>query len=741
MVTVYRLLLLVCLLCPAAFAAPQRLIAYFPFWASYSHGAALSDAPVEALTHLVYAFGKLQPDGTLLPGDFFADQVRIRIGADKQLYRGNYGLIPLVKQRNPQLKVLLSIGGWNWSLHFSDVAADAAKRQRFIDSALTLARRHGFDGFELDWRFPVVGGHPDAGKRPDDFVNFQRLLRELRAACQARHQACELALTASPQPEARPPGDWAALSREADFISLIATDFRGSWSGETGHKSPLHAPTGQPSISAGIAGLRKLGVPADKLVLMLPAQASSWQGAPASNHGLGQPHKGSPWGTWDNEKTGPSGIFTYREVLDMRADPAFVEHWDELAQANTLYRAQDGLLLSYESERSLAGKLAWADEQGLGGIALWEVSSDLPGLDGLTGQVFRHQHPWRSAWFALRGWAGNGLIWLVLAFVGLAALAAGLLWHASRRRRLVLRQEQQTAEVLVGTLITLPDELRMAAHMAQRLRARAVLPPPAQRQLARLADDSMVLCRQLLPLSSSVAGRRTASDDLLQLQKLSTELAGERSLERMLEALLRYLSDDDRVAAAELMEPEETVAIGSDDDVLTLSATRQEALVRHATLADYHVAVQFKAPLTETEEIYFRSLASQVVLIRSQLQTLARQPQLLAELYEVACRKEKLLFIRADRGYSGIHATDLTCPVHITLRLRALRLYFDEGLLLQVHRSYLVRPDAVDGAQRARGGGMELQVGPHRIPIARPYLAGLKQRFPHWFALQPACNS
>ncbi|WP_255991816.1 glycosyl hydrolase family 18 protein [Chitinolyticbacter albus] len=740
MAMVYRLLLLFCLICSTALAAPQRLVAYFPFWASYSHGAALSDAPVEALTHLVYAFGKLQADGTLQPGDFFADQVRIRIGADKQLYRGNYGLIPLVKQRNPRLKVLLSVGGWNWSLHFSDVAADPVKRQRFIGSALDLARRHGFDGFELDWRFPVVGGHPQAGKRADDFSNFQRLLREMRAACQARRQACELALTASPGPEAVPAGDWVALTRDADFISLIGTDFRGSWSGETGHKSPLFAPTGQPSIAAGIARLRQLGVPAEKLVLMLPAQASSWQGAPAINHGLGQPHKGSPWGTWDNEKTGPSGIFTYREVLGMRADPAFIEHWDDVAQAHTLYRARDGLLLSYESERSLAGKLAWADDQNLGGIALWEVSSDLPGLDGLTGQVFRHQHPWRAAGWDIRARLSNGQAWLTLALYTLLGLMLLLAWRAYRERRRMRREEAACAEVLVGTLITLPDELRMAAHMAQRLRARAVLPPPAQRQLARLADESMGLCRQLLPLAHSVAGRRTASDDLLQLQKLSTELAGERSLERMLEALLRYLSDDDRVAAAELMEPEETDAIAG-DDVLTLSATRQEALVRHATLADYHVALRFHTPLTDTEEIYFRSLASQVVLIRSQLQTLARQPQLLSELYEVASRRERLLFIRADRGYSGIHATDLASPVHITLRLRALRLYFDETLLLQVHRSYLVRPDAVDGAQRARGGGMELLVGPHHIPIARPYLAGLKQRFPHWFTLQSACNS
>ena len=73
----------------------------------------------------------------------------------------------------PDLKVVAAVGGWLGSTWFSDAAATAASRQAFVTSCLELlvdgdlplvngaggpaAAAGIFDGFDLDWEYPVAG--------------------------------------------------------------------------------------------------------------------------------------------------------------------------------------------------------------------------------------------------------------------------------------------------------------------------------------------------------------------------------------------------------------------------------------------------------------------------------------------------------------------------------------------------------------------------------------------------------
>ncbi|SMC18070.1 Chitinase, GH18 family [Andreprevotia lacus DSM 23236] len=743
-----RRFLLVAALAFASFSARAQplIVGYFPFWASYSHGAALSDAPVEKLTHLVYAVASLQPDGSVTSGDFFADQVRVHAGDDNQLYRGNYALIPQLKARNPRLKVLLSVGGWARSTHFSDVAADGGKRARFVATALAMMDKHGFDGIEFDWRFPVVGGAEGTGKRPDDLANYRLLMHEMRQACDARKRPCTLSLTLSPQASMRPGWRGADLFRDVDFATLIASDFYGEWSTSTGHKSPLLPDPAHPgpSVAGAVADLKAGGVDTGKLVLLLPAQGASWLGVPPTNHGLYQPFKGVPFGTWDADKNKPTGLFTYNEITKLDAAGGFERNWDDVAKAETLYQPQTGQLISFESPRALAAKLEFIDQQGLAGVGLWETSSDAPGDAALLEQAWRHYHPWLARWASVREHAGSWLPWLGAALAGL--LAAGLLFWRLQRRGLRQLEHAQHARLL-ETLNVLPDQLLLVAQQVVRAKARWPdrLPVVDAEQLDLVASSSLAIRHQLLPLAAAIAPDAvretpTRRDALLELERFTRQLSEQRSLERMLETMLRFVADDERVCEATLLEEETQEAPSG--DLLQLDATRTAATVRHASFADYGVALRFHTELSDEEEVYFRSLANQLVLVRQQLHELARQPQLLAELYEIAYRREKLHFIRADKGYSGIYASDLAAPHYVTLRLRAIRLYFGE--LVQVHRSYLVRPKSVSGYRRGAGGGMELVIAGQGVPVARTYLPQLKRQFPAWFRTEvaaAACSS
>lgn len=731
--------ILCCAALPSLGAGPL-IVGYFPFWSAYSHGTTVADVSVERLTHLVYGVGLLRADGELVGGDTFADLVKVYEGPDNRVYRGNFAIFPLLRARNPQLKIMLSVGGWDRSQHFSAVAADPQKRARFVASASAFLDRYGFDGIELDWRFPVLGSTSDTGRSPDDLKNFRLLLREFRTEFNRRSASRLLAITLGPRLEQRAGWDYADMAVDVDFVTLIATEFAGLWDQKTGHKAPLASTAkGVPSVKTETAEIKAGGLPAAKMVLLVPAVGVSWLGVPPTNQGLGQPFRLMSLGVSDNELAKTTGTFTLSEIVRLTAGGEFVQQWDDVAKAETLYQPRTGQLISYESRRSLAAKLDFVDTEGLAGVGLWYLSADADKTESLLDQIHAHSYPWSNRKIKLRDGFGLALPWLLGVLLGLSLAAGGTLavWLIYRRRR---QDEDAGHRALASSLQTLPSQLYIAAAEVAAARAHFAgrLSPQQLGRLDEMASLSLVMRQQLLVFSPAptpvieVIAHQSSRDALLALERFTREIASERSLEKMLDTMMHFLSDDGRVRQVVLQEDDgKEAATVSQDDVMALDAKRTSALIEHEMLADYRVSVSFHAPLSEEDEVYFRSLGNQIVLIRQQLQEVARQPQLLAELYEVAKRRDKLHFIRAERGYSGIHAADCETPIYITLRLRALRLYFAE--LVPVHRSYLVRPQAVTGSKKLSGGGIELIVGGKSVPVARAAIAKLRQQYPGWF--------
>lgn len=61
-----------------------------------------------------------------------------------------------LKTKNPDLKVLFSIGGGTLALSqiFSNIAKDEGKRGNMVKSARKFLETYNFDGIDLDWEFP-----------------------------------------------------------------------------------------------------------------------------------------------------------------------------------------------------------------------------------------------------------------------------------------------------------------------------------------------------------------------------------------------------------------------------------------------------------------------------------------------------------------------------------------------------------------------------------------------------------
>ena len=102
------------------------------------------------------------------------------------------------KESNPHLKVIASIGGWNFqSSLFSDMVSSHASRSSFIASLEAFMKEYSFDGVDIDWEYPCSGprddyvkitcqeirrSHDDGGKCPDDTTNLFQFIKELRDA-------------------------------------------------------------------------------------------------------------------------------------------------------------------------------------------------------------------------------------------------------------------------------------------------------------------------------------------------------------------------------------------------------------------------------------------------------------------------------------------------------------------------------------------------------------------------------
>jgi len=109
---------------------------------------------------------------------------------------------------------------------FSDLAASTTAQDAFFESLITFMQRHGFDGVDLDWEYPVA---EDRGGIPADYDNFVTLVRRLRERLNrtGRHYGLTLTLPAS---------YWylrgfnlQGLEPYLDWFNIMTYDIHGTW--------------------------------------------------------------------------------------------------------------------------------------------------------------------------------------------------------------------------------------------------------------------------------------------------------------------------------------------------------------------------------------------------------------------------------------------------------------------------------------------------------------------------------
>ena len=369
-------------------AAGSKVVAYYPSWSSERDNPYdVADIPADHITHVNYAFANVSAEsGQIMLGDPAADTDRIYPGDDTGpgARHGNFNQLLVLKERNPQLKTLISVGGWTWSGNFSKAAADDRSRRRFA--------RHGFDGVDIDWEYPASRGLQDGV--PEDKRNFTLLLAELRRELeeQGERDGRDYLLTiATPAGIAKIDSiEVGEIHQYLDFINVMTYDFAGSWSPATNFNSPLFGqssseqPTDDLSRNANAhAAIQKYlrgGVPLEKLVLGVPFYGRGWQGVADANDGLYQSHEGGVRLRTNWRSLADSSLYGMQRF------------WHDEAKVPWLYDADRQIMISYDDPESMRLKGEYARDQGLAGVMFWEVTGDdddhslLKGLtEGLAG--------------------------------------------------------------------------------------------------------------------------------------------------------------------------------------------------------------------------------------------------------------------------------------------------------------------------------------------------------------------
>ncbi len=247
----------------------RKVVGYFPNYAINSEAHKNFDVTQlqwDKLTHVQYAFAMADSQTLeLVPSDpendvenkfegreFYHKGEKIEMD-DTLGYYGQFNLMHTMKEKYPDVTVLISTGGWGASQSLWKVTENEENMNKFADSAVEFIRKYGFDGIDIDFEYPSEtsqSGNPadfeiSEPLRPgigDRYSQFIKIMGEKLAEASkedGKYYWLTSAVTAS---------SWVLGGQKntefldyLDFVSVMSYDYHGGWNEYVENQANIYA--------------------------------------------------------------------------------------------------------------------------------------------------------------------------------------------------------------------------------------------------------------------------------------------------------------------------------------------------------------------------------------------------------------------------------------------------------------------------------------------------------------------
>ncbi|MDB5847366.1 MAG: chitinase [Rhodoferax sp.] len=313
----------------------RRIVGYFTSWRTGTDGAPtylVNNVPWDKITHLNYAFASVDKatyrlalgTGASNPDTGLTWPTVPGASMDASLpYNGHFNLLAQYKRKYPDVKILLSVGGWAGSSGFytattqADGSTNTAGIDTLADSMVAFLRQYPFfDGIDIDYEHPTSDN--EAGN-PDDFslskprlsglmAGYNLLLKTVRAKLDAAAVADQkyylLSIAGSASAWVLRGEENQSALKVLDYASLMSYDLHGGWNKYVGPNAPLFDDGNDAELKAGsgyqYGNIGYLNVDwayryyrgalqAGRINLGVPFYTRGWKDVSGGNNGL--------WGT------------------------------------------------------------------------------------------------------------------------------------------------------------------------------------------------------------------------------------------------------------------------------------------------------------------------------------------------------------------------------------------------------------------------------------------------------------
>ena len=321
----------------------RRLLLLLMVFCAFGHADARKQVMNRVVVAYVTAGSKEMPDPTVMT------HINYAFGTVNETFNGvniqnpdRLRKIAGLKQQAPELKVLLSIGGWTAG-RFSEMAATKENRAAFAKDCKRIVDDFGLDGIDIDWEYPS-SSEAGISSSPDDIGNFTLLMKELR-----RVLGKEKLLTIATICTAKFI-DFKKCLPYLDLVNVMSYDM--SDPNKAHHAALYPSPiSGYCTGSEAVEAHLKAGVPKEKLVMGMPFYPKGRRQDP--------------------------GIDEYMRTGILPV--GYTRQWNNQAQADYIANDKGEFVWAYETTRSLGAICQYILDNNLRGGMYWEYSSDRTG--------------------------------------------------------------------------------------------------------------------------------------------------------------------------------------------------------------------------------------------------------------------------------------------------------------------------------------------------------------------------